>query len=112
MHHAIGAFLVIAGAVAVPIGRFHQLLEGLRIAFAKEVARALPAEICPRRVAPGRAVIILVAGEKIEEQPRLRERPFRAVLRAEDAAEQLLGLAAVEEMRLIGRALIRSEERR
>src|SRR6185437_14317294 len=83
-----------------------QLLEGLHIAFADKVAGPLPAEIGARRIAPGRAVIVLIPGEEIEEQAGLRERPYDTVLRAEDAAEQLLGLAPVEEMRLIGRALI------
>src|SRR6185437_16352849 len=104
--HAIGALLVIAGAVFVPVRGLHQLFEGLRIAFADEVAGTLPAEIRARRVAPRRAVIILVAGEEVEEQARLRERPFRAVLGTEDAAEQLFGLLAIEEVRLVGRALI------
>src|SRR6185312_2881684 len=107
MHHALGAFLVIAGAVGIPIGLAHQLGEGLGIALAEQIARALPAEIVARRVAPGRAVVALVAGEEVEEQRGLAERPVLAAVAAlEDAAEQLLGLAPIEEMRLVGRALI------
>src|SRR6185312_11699953 len=106
MHHAVGAFLVVAGAVSVPIGLFHQLLEALGIAFAQEIAGTLPAEIVARRIAPRRAVIVLVAGEEIEKERRLAERPFMATAAAEDVAEELLGLAPVEEMRLIGGALI------
>jgi hypothetical protein len=107
MHHAVGAFLVIARPVSVPVGILHQLLEGLGIAFAEQVAGPLPAEYRPRRVAPGRAVIGLIAGEKIEEQSRLEDRPARvSSLAAEDVTEQLLGLGAIEEMLLVRGALI------
>src|SRR5947208_6439834 len=57
VHHAVGALLVIARAVGVPVGIFHKLLEGLRIALAKQIAGSLPAEIIPCRVAPGRAAV-------------------------------------------------------
>src|SRR5713101_6879700 len=57
MHHAVGAFLVIPGAVAVPIGLLHQLLESLGIAFTKQVAGPLPAKIIPGRIAPRGAAI-------------------------------------------------------
>src|SRR5262244_3495418 len=75
MHHTVGAFLVISGAVSVPIGFLHQLPEGLGIALAKQIARALPAEIVPGRVTPWSAVIRLIAGKEVEEQNRLVERP-------------------------------------
>src|SRR5712691_12611686 len=106
VHHAIGAFLVVAGAVGIPIGLFHQLLEGLRITFAEQVAGALPAEIVARRVAPRGAMVGLVARQKIEEQGGLVERPARSVavrLAFEDLAEQLLGAPAAEKMLLVGR---------
>src|SRR6185437_9014233 len=107
MHHAIRAFLVIAGAVRVPIRLVHQLRESLGVAFAEEIAGPLPAEIIARGVAPRRAMVALIAGEEVEEQRGLAERPFlRAVAALEDAAEKLLGLAPIEEMRLIGGALI------
>src|SRR5437764_178293 len=67
VHHALGAFLVIAGAVGIPVRLFHQLLEALRIALTEEVAGTLPAEIVARRVAPRRAVIGLIAGQEIEK---------------------------------------------
>src|ERR1700739_2834888 len=57
VHHAVGALLVIPGAVSVPVGVFHPLLEGLRIAFAEQIAGPLPAEIVPCRIAPGRTVV-------------------------------------------------------
>src|SRR5690348_7447624 len=106
MDHAVGALFVIAGAVGVPVGLRHQLLEALGIALAEQIARPLPAEDVARRIAPRRAVIGLVAGEEVEEQARLAERPFGAVLGAEDAAEQFLGLAPIEKVRLVGRALV------
>ena len=52
MDHAVGALLVVADAVLVPLGVFHQLLEGLGIAFAQQVAGLLPAEHGARRDCP------------------------------------------------------------
>src|SRR6202041_3342761 len=110
MHHAIGAFLVIAGAVGVPVGLLHQLLEAAGIAFAEQVAGPLPAKIIAARAAPRRAVTSLVSGEEVEEEARLVELPARLSrflrVTAEDVAEQLLGPSPVEEMFLVGRALI------
>src|SRR6185436_15726090 len=97
MHHAIGALLIIADAVGIPVGGLHQLLEGLGIAFADQVAGLLPAEHGAGRIAPRRAVVGLVAGQEVEEQAGLAERPFLAAVAAlEDVAEQLLGGLAVE----------------
>ena len=107
MGHAVGAFLIAAGAVAVPVGALHELLEGLGVAFAEQVARPLPAEHVAGRIAPRRALILLIAGEEIEEQGRLVELPVACASAApEDLAEQLLGVAAVEKMLLVGRPLI------
>ena len=49
---------------------------------------------------------ILVAGEEVEEQAGVDEVPLLALAAREHVAEQLLGLAAVQEVLLIGRALI------
>ena len=68
MGHAVGAFLVAPGAVGIPVGRLHQFLEGLGVAFAEQIAGLLPAEQIARRHSPGRAVVFPVAGEEIEEQ--------------------------------------------
>src|SRR5882724_12757037 len=57
VHHAVGALLIIPGAEGVPVGIFHKLLEGLRIALAEQIAGPLPPEIVPCRVAPGRAAV-------------------------------------------------------
>src|SRR5215475_4544830 len=67
MHHTIGTLLVIAGAVGVPVGFLHQLLERLRVALAEQIAGALPAEIVSRRIAPRGATVGLVAGEEVEK---------------------------------------------
>src|SRR4051812_6096617 len=108
MHHAVGAFFVISGAVGVPVGLIHQFTESLGIAFAQQITRALPTEHRAGRIAPRRAVVALVAGEKIQKQARLRERPFLAVVAAaQNSAEQLFGLLAVQEVLLVGRTLIR-----
>src|SRR5581483_5188196 len=75
-------------------------------AFAEQVARLLPAKDITRRHAPGRALVILVAGEEVEEQPGVQEVPALALAERKHVAEQLLGLLAIQEVLLIGRALI------
>src|SRR5262245_66603930 len=106
MDHAIGALLVVAGAIGIPIGLVHQLIEGRCVAFAEQVAGLLPAEYRARRIAPRRAMVALVAGEKVQKQTRLAERPFVLARSAfEYVAEQLLGLATIEKE--IGRASCR-----
>src|SRR5438270_13148270 len=95
VHHAIGALLIVAGPVGVPIGFFHQRAKTLRVAFAQQVARTLPAEDVSCWIAPWRAAIVAIPGEEIEEQTGLTERPrARAAASAEDVAEQLLGACA------------------
>ena len=52
-------------------------------------------------------MIGLIAGEEIEVEARLEDRPFAAILGfGEDIAEQLLGPRAVQEMLLVRRALV------
>src|SRR5437773_9728496 len=96
MGHAVGAFFIAAGAVGIPVGRLHRLLETRRIAFAEQVAGLLPSENVAGRHAPRGAVIGLIAGEKIEEQARMDEGPALAFAAPKDVAEQFLRLAAVE----------------
>src|SRR5712691_5868406 len=79
MRHAVRAFLVLAGAVGIPVRGLHQLAERLGVALAQEVARLLPAENVARRHAPGRAVIGLVAGKEIQEQAGMNEGPALAL---------------------------------
>src|SRR5580698_4886812 len=106
MGHAVGALLVLAGAVGFPVRGVHQFLEGLGIAFAEQIAGLLPAEDVARRHAPRGAFIVLVAREEIQEQAGMHEIPLLALAEREYVAEQLLGLGAVEEMLLIRGALI------
>src|SRR6202035_383218 len=84
MDHAVGAFFVVAGAIGVPVGFLHQLLETRRIAFAKQIAGALPAEDRAGGIAPGRALVGSIAGEKVEKKLRLEEGPGPAALVARE----------------------------
>ena len=106
MRHAVGALLVAAGAVGIPVGGFHQFRERLDVAFAEQVARLLPAEDIARGHAPRRAMEFLVAGEEVEEHAGMRQIPVFALAERKDVSEQFLGLAAAEEVLLIGRPLI------
>src|SRR5262245_7228431 len=107
MDPAVGALIVVAGVVSIPIGLVHQFIEGPCVPLAEQVAGLLPAENCASRIAPRRAMVALIAGEKIEEQARLAERPFIFACSAlEYVAEQLLGLAAIEKVLLVGRTLV------
>src|SRR5258708_39674050 len=106
MRHAVGTLLVLAGAVGLPVGRLHQLLEGLGIAFAEQIAGLLPAENVACRHAPGGALVVLITGKKIQEQAGMQEIPLLALAARKHVAEQLLGLGAVEEVLLVRRALI------
>src|SRR5271166_2386830 len=53
MGHAIGALLVSACAVAIPVRGLHELLEGAGVPLSEKVAGLLPAEDVPRRHAHG-----------------------------------------------------------
>src|SRR5258708_6488441 len=78
MDHAVGALLVIAGAVAVPVRFVHQLAEGLHIAFAEHIAGTLPAEIVALRVAPRPPEFLLLAAHTLSDLRPLAERPLPA----------------------------------
>src|SRR5699024_8967457 len=81
MGHAVVAFRVATDAVVVPVGVFDQLAERVHIAFVnQQVTGLLPAEYVAARHAPGGALISLVAAHEIQEQARLRQRPFAAFL--------------------------------
>src|SRR5262245_21169983 len=98
MNHAVGAFFVIAGAVGVPIGLLHQRLKTGGITFAKQIAGPLPAKNRARRIAPWRARIGPVAGQKVEKQLRLEERPgLGPAAKRKNLPEQSLGGGAVQE---------------
>src|SRR6516164_5621454 len=106
MRHAVGAFFVLAGAVTLPVRRFHQFHEAFGVALAEQITGLLPTEDVARRHAPRRAFIALVASEEIEEQPRMHEVPLLALAQRKHVAEQLLGLGAVEKVLLVRSALI------
>src|SRR5271170_321592 len=107
MDHAIGAFLIPADAVGIPVGRLHQLLEARRVAFAEKIAGPLPAENRSGRIAPRRAMVRLISRQEIKEQGRLIEGPLLPVAPAsKNFAEQLFGAGAVEEVFLVRSALI------
>src|SRR3546814_47237 len=91
MHHAVGALLVVAGAVAVPVRLFHEFLEAGSVSLAQQIAGSLPAEDIARGIAPGRASVLLVAGEEVEKHRGLAETPLLALAKAEHLTEQCLG---------------------
>src|ERR1700733_4640322 len=100
VRHAIVAARVLAHAVLVPLGVVDERTVARRIAFVgQEVAGPLPAENVVRRIAPRRALIGLVAGEKVQEQRGMIERPGepgRTAAPAEDPSEQLFAGIASE----------------
>src|SRR6266849_1651802 len=106
MGHAVRAFFVTAGAISVPVRRFHQFGKRVRVTLAEQVAGLLPSKDGAGRHAPRGTMIRVVAGEKIEEQARMHEVPVFSAAQSAYAAEQLLGLASAEEMLLVGRPLI------
>src|SRR5580693_3837231 len=74
VRHAVVAGRVAAHAVAVPGSVLDERTVAVRIPFiGQEVTRPLPAEDVVGRSAPGRALVILVAGEEVEEKPRVVE---------------------------------------
>ena len=75
MDHAVGALLIVAGAVCVPVGLFHQLPEGLGITFAEKITRSLPPKHGAGRVAPRSAGVALIAGQEVQKESRLKELP-------------------------------------
>src|SRR5262249_8442536 len=80
---------------------------GLGVAFTQQIAGPLPPEDRARRVAPRRALVGLVAGQKIEEQLRLKQRPCAASWRtAEDLPKQLLRPRPIEKMLLVRGTLV------
>src|ERR1700730_7737140 len=87
MRHTVCAFLVFAGSVRVPIRRFHQLAEALRVTFAQQVTGLLPAENVTRRHAPRLTVIGLVTSQKVQIETRMHESPFFPLAQAEHFSE-------------------------
>ena len=100
--HAVGAAGVAGfGAVLVPLGFVQQLLERVGVAVGEKVAGFLPAEDVVRGHAPGRAGVVALAHQILEEKRRLVEDPALAAI-AEDLAEETLGFGFAEEVLLVG----------
>src|SRR5208283_967967 len=110
VRHAVVAARISADTVAIPVGVLDERAIRRRIAFiGQQIARSLPAEYVVRRIAPWRALVALVAGEKIQEKSGMIERPGDAGGAApalEDLAEQLLAGAASQEHVLARRVVI------
>src|SRR5271165_1864777 len=110
VRHTVVAARILADAVFFPLGVFDQGAVAWRISFiGEQVAGPLPSEYVVCRIAPGRALIGLVAGEKIQEKRRMIERPGDAggaAAEAENAAEQLLARIARQEHVLLRRMVI------
>src|SRR5438309_3418440 len=98
--HAVVALGVAPDAVLIPARILQQGSVAGRVAFiGEQVAGPLPTEDVIGRVAPRRALIGLVAREKIQEQPGMIEGPAAGAAAAafEDLAEQPLARAAAQE---------------
>src|SRR3977135_503995 len=87
MDHAVGAFFVIAGAIGIPVGFLHQLLETGRVAFAEQITWPLPAKHRAGGIAPGGALVRSIAGDKVEKKLRLEEGPRLAASQSENLPE-------------------------
>src|SRR6202011_2735434 len=110
MRHAIVAAWISTDAVFFPLGVLDQRAIARRVALVGEqVARPLPTEHIVGGIAPRRALIGLVTGEKIQEQGGMIERPRDArgaAAQAEDAAKQLLARIARQEHVLFRRMVV------
>ncbi len=98
--HAVVAPCIPADAIPAPVRVFDQrAVTGSVSLVGHEVTRPLPAEDVVGRVAPGRALIGLIAGQEVEKQARVIESPAPPALPAapEDLAKQALARGASEE---------------
>src|SRR6516162_6603222 len=103
VHHAVAALLVAtAPTVVLPAGRLEQILERGGVALLKQIAGTLPAEDVVGRVAPRRALELLLAHEELQEQRRLIEPPPALRLR-QNLRDQIVGALGAQEVLLIRR---------
>src|SRR5262249_56941176 len=106
VHHAVAALLVAAAlAVVLPARGLEQLLERRRVALLEQIAGALPAEDVVGRVAPWRALEVLLAHEELQEERRLVETPAALRVR-EDPREEIVRALRAQEVLLVGRLRI------
>ena len=102
MHHAVTTLLVATLlAVVLPARVLHQVLEALGVAFLQEVAGALPAEHVEGRIAPGRALVVVLTHQESQEQRRLVEPPAPLRIR-EHRDEEVVRPALPQEVLLVG----------
>src|SRR5581483_8445703 len=103
VHHAVTA-LVVAALLAVVLPRrgLHQLLEGAGVTLLQEIARPLPPEDVVGRVAPRRALEVVLAHEEAQEEGRLVEPP-PLLGPAQHLAEQVVGARLEQEVLLVRR---------
>src|SRR6202789_4420221 len=110
MRHAVVAARVLAHAVFFPLGVLDQRSVGRRVSLVREqITGPLPTEHVIGWIAPRRALIGLVAGEKIQEQRGMIERPGdagRAAAQIENIPEQQLAGIARQEHVLFRRMMI------
>src|SRR5260370_36160782 len=71
---------ILAATVAVPIGVFHEVVEGSMVLVGDKVAGAFPAFHVARRVTPGRAGKFAFAAEEFEVNRRRGHAVFRQEL--------------------------------
>src|SRR5262252_197853 len=103
VHHAVAALLVAAAlAVVLPARRLQQLLERRRVALLEQIAGPLPAEDVEGRVAPRRALELLLAHQELQEERRLVEPPAAFRVR-EDLREEIVRALRAQEVLLVRR---------
>ena len=105
MDHAVGALLVPAGPVVVPVRVLDELPEGRGVAVLEQITRLLPAENVVRGIAPWRALVVHLAHEEVQKERRLVEPPV-FLGRVQDAREHLPRPLSLEKVLLIGRLLV------
>src|SRR5437899_5456923 len=105
MDHAVGALLVSASSVVVPVRVLDELPEGRGVAVLEQITRLLPAENVVGGIAPWRALVVHLAHEEVQKERRLVEPPV-FLGRVQDAREHLPRPLSLEKVLLIGCLLV------
>src|SRR5690606_9396938 len=101
VNHAVSTLGVLAClAIVGPLGGFHQLLEAVGVTFLKQVARLLPAKEVVGGNAPGCALVVALAHEKLKEQWRLVEVPL-ALAVGQNRFKEFFGFFTMQEAVLV-----------
>ena len=90
MDHTIGAFFISTGPVLLPLRQLHQLPEGCRIPFLKQITGLLPSEDVIGGIPPGCTLVLTFAHEEIQKQRGLIELPTSLGIR-KNLGKKLLG---------------------